>query len=78
MSQYNKAIAGAAAPQITILVLWLMSLIGLMETPPDINEVAAVLAWLIMTVISAATVYFAPKNTPAPPTPPSDQTGTPT
>lgn len=75
MSQYNKAIAGAVAPQITILVLWGMSLIGLVETPPDLNEVAAVLAWVIMTVISAATVYFAPKNAP---TPPSDNSGTPT
>lgn len=75
MSQYNKAIAGAVAPQISILVLWIMSLMGLIETPPDVNEVAIVIGSLIMSAISAATVYLAPKNTPAPPT---DNSGTPT
>ena len=77
MSQYNKAIAGAVAPQISILVLWLMSLAGLIDTPPDVNEVAVVIGSLIMSAISALTVYLAPKNVPTAP-PPSDHTGTPT
>lgn len=75
MSQYNKAIAGAVAPQISVLVLWVMHMAGLIDVPPDINEVAIVIGSLIMSAVSAATVYFAPKNAP----PPSDKnTGTPT
>lgn len=66
MSQYNKAFAGALAPQISIIVLWLMDLAGVIEAPQDINEVTLIFGSLIVSAVSAATVYFAPKNAPSP------------
>lgn len=68
MSQYNKAIAGAFAPQISIIVLWALNLAGVIDAPQDVNEVAIIFGSLIMSAVSAAVVYFAPKNAP----PPSD------
>ena len=72
MSQYNKAFAGALAPQISIIVLWVLNLAGVIDTPQDINEVTLIIGSLIVSAVSAATVYFAPKNAP----PSSDNTGT--
>lgn len=64
MGKYNKAIAGAAAPPLTVIVLWVLHLFGMVQAPPDMNEVAVVIATLIGSAVSAATVYFAPKNVP--------------
>ena len=72
MSQYNKAFAGALAPQISIIVLWVLNLAGVIDTPQDINEVTLIIGSLIVSAVSAATVYFAPKNAP----PPGNNSGT--